>query len=271
MKIFISIDMEGCSSVTDFAQVTPGTPHYADGKMAMQRDLQAAIEGARSFGSMEFLVCDAHGNGLNLGSLPSFGISGVNVVRGHSSHHSMMSGLDPSFDGAFFIGYHARRGIMSVMSHTYFPECVYAVKADDKTIGEFGINAMLCEYYGVAPLMVSGDEAFCDEAQDFRKDIATARVKKSLSANCALCYHDYADRIKSAVVQSLKRGKVVPPKPTCPLEVTFFTAAQADAAALMPDAVRVSGDSVVFTCGDYRKNFKAMLAGMKLAAAIPIC
>src|SRR5207249_7964518 len=56
-------------------------------------------------GATEIVVSDSHGNGESL--LVEEFPKDVRIVRSWPRHGSMMAGLDASFDGALFVGYHA--------------------------------------------------------------------------------------------------------------------------------------------------------------------
>jgi len=65
-KVFISIDMEGISTIVDWAEVDRNNSEYAHTRKLMVSDLNAAIEGALEAGAEEVVVSDAHGGMRNL-------------------------------------------------------------------------------------------------------------------------------------------------------------------------------------------------------------
>jgi len=46
MKIYISVDMEGIAGIVQPEQVQRGTPEYAEGRLLLVREANAAVEGA---------------------------------------------------------------------------------------------------------------------------------------------------------------------------------------------------------------------------------
>ena len=60
MKIFVSVDMEGISAITDPEDVLPGGADYERGRVFMTGDANAAILGAYDGGAEEVLVNDSH-------------------------------------------------------------------------------------------------------------------------------------------------------------------------------------------------------------------
>ncbi len=60
MKVFISVDMEGISGITDPEDVLPDGADYQRGREFMTGDANAAILGAYDGGADEVLVNDPH-------------------------------------------------------------------------------------------------------------------------------------------------------------------------------------------------------------------
>ena len=60
MKVFISVDMEGVSGITDPEDVLPDGADYQRGRVFMTGDANAAIVGAYDGGADEVLVNDSH-------------------------------------------------------------------------------------------------------------------------------------------------------------------------------------------------------------------
>ena len=73
MKLFVSIDLEGCTGVVAEDQIEPGHPAYEGARRLMRGDLDAVIEGCLAGGADQIVVCDAHDRGANLSpaDLPS--------------------------------------------------------------------------------------------------------------------------------------------------------------------------------------------------------
>ena len=97
--------MEGLTGVVTGEQLGPSGFEYDRFRQIMTDEVNATIEAAREAGATEFLVSDSHGNGQNLliEQLPE----DVMIVRSWPRELGMMHGIDESFDGVIFIGYHA--------------------------------------------------------------------------------------------------------------------------------------------------------------------
>ena len=105
MKIYISADMEGVAGVVTGDQLTPTGFEYQRFREFMTAEVNAAIDAAFAAGATEIVVSDSHGNAENLliEKLPK----NVLLVRGFPRPLMMMQGIDESFAGVIFIGYHA--------------------------------------------------------------------------------------------------------------------------------------------------------------------
>ena len=116
LKIYISADMEGVTGAVTGEQLGPGGFEYERFRQFMTNEVNAAIDAARAAGATEFVVSDSHGNGQNLliDQLPA----DVTIVRSWPRPLSMMAGIDETFDGVIFIGYHASTAILVASAPT---------------------------------------------------------------------------------------------------------------------------------------------------------
>ena len=75
--------------------------------------------------------------------------------------------LESGVDAALFVGMHAMAGTRrGVMNHTVSGQVWQNLWFNGVLVGETGINAALCGTWGCPVLMVTGDDAACDEARD---------------------------------------------------------------------------------------------------------
>src|SRR6478736_6272315 len=117
MKIYISADMEGVVGVVTGDQLSPPGFEYNRFREFMTEEVKAATEAAFEAGATEVVISDSHGNGENLliDKLPK----NVTIVRSWPRPLMMMQGIDETFDGVIFIGYHTSTTNMAgVRAHT---------------------------------------------------------------------------------------------------------------------------------------------------------
>ena len=176
--------MEGVVGTVTGDQLGPSGFEYERARRWMTEEVNAAIRGARAAGATEILVSDSHGNGQNLliDELPA----DVNVIRAWPRPLSMMAGIDESFDGASFIGYHTSTdNSTGVRAHTMSSARLTSVKLNGVPVPETGINAAVAGHFGVPVIMLSGDDAIAEEAARLLGEIETAVVKKAYGFHAA--------------------------------------------------------------------------------------
>jgi len=206
LKIYISADMEGLAGAVTSEQLGPSGFEYGQFRQFMTAEVNAAIEAARDAGATEILVSDSHGNGQNLllDRLPA----DVQVVRSWPRPLGMMEGIDESFDGAIFIGYHtSTTNPDGVRAHTLSSANLTALRLNGVPMAEAGLNAAIAGHFGVPVLMISGDNAIVDEARGLLGDIEGAVVKEALSFHSAktLVPEAACDLIRQRVGTAMER------------------------------------------------------------------
>jgi len=199
MKIFISADMEGVAGVVTGEQLGPTGFEYQRFREFMTQEVAAACEGAFAAGATEIVIADAHGNGQNLliEKLPQQ----VTVVRAWPRPLMMMQGLDETFAGAIFLGYHTgTTNTAGVRAHTISSARLTDIQLNGRSVPEAGVNAAIAGHFGVPVIMVSGDDAAVRETTALLGDVEGAVVK------WAYGFHS-ARTLTPAVAQELIRTK----------------------------------------------------------------
>lgn len=178
LKIYISADMEGLTGAVTGEQLGPGGFEYERFRQIMTDEVNAVIEAAREAGATEFLVSDSHGNGQNL-LIEQFP-DDVQIVRSWPRALGMMHGIDETFDGVIFVGYHASTSNSSgVRAHTQSSANVTDLQLNGRQMSEGSWNAAIAGEYGVPVILVTGDDAAIEEVSALVGDIEGAVVKKN--------------------------------------------------------------------------------------------
>lgn len=177
MKIFISADIEGVAGCTLKEECHKDKPEYAKFAEQMTQEVLAAIEGAVAAGADEIVIKDGHGSATNIDVIKMPGCA--TLIRGKSGHpYNMMYGLDDSFDGVMFIGYHSGAGWpTSPLSHTNTGNPSY-IKINGEYASEFMINSYIAAMHNVPVLFVSGDQGICEAAKKLVPNITAVETKK---------------------------------------------------------------------------------------------
>lgn len=183
-RIYISADMEGVVGAVTGEQLGPSGFEYQRSREFMTEEVLAAIRGARAAGATEFLVSDSHGNGQNL--LIDRFPKDVQIVRSWPRPFGMMEGIDETFDGVFFIGFHSSTSNMEgVRAHTFSSATLTDVRLNGKSVSEASFNAAIAGHFGVPVVMISGDDAILAEARSQIGDLEGAVVKWAKSFHSA--------------------------------------------------------------------------------------
>jgi len=179
MKVYISVDIEGVTGVTDWNETELSHQEQAAFARQMTMETLAACQGAIEAGADEIYVKDAHDSARNL-DITQFPEE-VKVIRGWTcTPESMMEGIDSSFDAALLIGYHSGAGSAgNPLSHT-MSLAASSIKINGCPAAEFDLNAYIAAYYGVPVVFVSGDQALCDHARALIGEIRTVGVKMGI-------------------------------------------------------------------------------------------
>lgn len=170
-RIFISVDMEGIGGIGTGQLTSASGKDYATGRRLMTAEVNAVVDAIFEAGPAEILVNDSHGDMQNL--LHTELDPRVTYIQGAVKPYGMVEGLDPTFDGAIFIGYHARAGTPSgFLAHTGSGR-VKGLWLNGIEAGEGEMNAAYAGYLGVPVILASGDSAF---AAQFTGNVPAATV-----------------------------------------------------------------------------------------------
>ena len=189
MKVFISVDMEGITGLTDPEDVLPEGADYERGRVFMTSDANGAILGAFDAGADEVVVNDSHWTARNL--LLEQLDPRARMIKGFHRPMCMVQGLDETFDAAVFVGYHSCAGTEGgVLNHTLLGKEVQNLLLNGEPIGETRMNALMAGHYGVPVAFVAGDAAVCREAKGvLGEDLETYAVKDGIDMFSASCLH----------------------------------------------------------------------------------
>lgn len=203
LKLYISADMEGVVGVVTADQLSPAGFEYERARELMTAEATAAITAAYEAGATEIVVSDSHGNGQNLliEKLPKT----VTIVRSWPRPLMMMEGIDASFDGVIFLGYHTgTHNAQGVRAHTMSSAQLADVRLNDVPMSEGSINAAIAGHFAVPVIMVSGDDKVVEETRRYLGDIEGAVVKWALSFHSARTLTP--ERANEVIRETVKRA-----------------------------------------------------------------
>jgi D-amino peptidase len=183
VRVFISVDMEGISGVTRWADVVTTGQDYQKARSWLTADVNAAVEGARRAGATEFVVEENHGVEMLCNVVLDEIDPEVEVVRGlPRGGATTLAGLDDSFDAMFLVGHHAAAGdYPGICAHTISYGEYRAVRCNGRPISEGEIFVTVAAALGVPTALIAGDDVVCKRLSDAVPGIETACVKRALS------------------------------------------------------------------------------------------
>ena len=187
LKIYVETDLEGISGVYKFAQTREkDTPLNIQACEYFMGDLAAVIHGLRDGGATEIVVLDGHGNQA---VVPHLMVAGATYITG-LPRPGILYGLDSTFRGIVMLGFHAMKGTPDgVLNHTQSSESENRYWYNGVESGELAQSGAIAGYYGVPPIMVTGDVATCREARKFYgNNCVTVAVKKGIAREAAILY-----------------------------------------------------------------------------------
>ena len=235
----MSADMEGVSGVVDAEDVQPPGRDYERSRVLMTEDVNAAVRGAYAAGATDVLVNDAHGPMRNL--LPDLLDPRARLIKGRPKPMGMIEGLTPEYDAALCVGYHARAGILGVLSHSFMGHEIEDIWLDDQLTGEIGLFHAAAAAYGVPLALLTGDDTACDEMKSWDPAVATVPVKyaKDRFAAELVPLSEARAAIESTATESL-RNLPKPDRPTTPrtLTVRWQSASVASHLTAIPGTTR---------------------------------
>jgi D-amino peptidase len=188
IKIYIETDLEGVSGVYKFSQTNiKDTPANIQACEYFMGDLAAVIKGLRDGGATDIIVDDGHGNQA---ILPHLMVSGAKYITGLPRPSTHNFSLNKSFSGIVLFGFHAMMGTPDgVLNHTQSSQSENRYWYNGVESGELAQSASIAGYYGVPPILVTGDEATCREAvKFFGNGIVTVATKQGLARESAVLY-----------------------------------------------------------------------------------
>lgn len=254
MKIYISADMEGVVGVVTGEQLGPQGFEYQRFREFMTQEVNAAIEAAFDAGATEVVVSDSHGNGQNLliEKLPK----NITLIRSWPRPLMMMQGIDETFDGVIFIGYHTgTTNPQGVRAHTISSARLADVQLQGQSVSEAGINAAIAGHFNVPVIMVSGDDALVKETTALLGNVEGAVVKWASGFHSArtlmpeASYQLIREKVKRAIGR-IKDFKPYKLKAPIRLDVRFKNYRPSEVLSYLSIVERTDAHSIRFTGKD---------------------
>ena len=253
LKIFISVDMEGIGGIGTSEMTRSTGKDYNIGRKLMTSEVNAVVTAIYQFNpSAEILVNDSHGDMQNLNHQELD--PRVIYIQGNKKPYGMVQGLDKSFDGAIFLGYHARAGTArGFLAHTGSGS-VKGLWLNDTEVGEGGLNAFYAGEMNVPVILAAGDDVFTNQ---FGKVVNCELVttKTAITAQVAQLKHGTVvqKELSEATVRALKKIKTRKPiklKNGVSIKLKFSSTTHAEILQAIPKMNWIGGYTVQYHAKD---------------------
>ncbi len=188
MKFVVAVDCEGPACVVG----SPGgsltdSRNFAFARLQATREADAAARGLFDAGATQVIVWDNHGGSLNL----DYDLldERCDIALGVGFPHRW-PGLDATFSGVLFVGYHAMDNTADAnIAHSFSSAAYQWMKVDGVEVGEMAIDAAVAGLLGVPPLFCASDDKAVQEAAHFFPGIETVTTKTGFGWNAAVSKH----------------------------------------------------------------------------------
>lgn len=253
MKFYISADIEGTCGCMDWDHTMGNSIQYQIQKNIMTNEVKSCVSAIiENHPDCEIIINDAHylGNNLDITVFPD----NCKIIRGWSHNpHSMVEGLDDSYDGIFFIGYHNAAGTGSTpLAHTFNGSKFQKIKLNDQICSEFLFNYYIALHHGVPTILLSGDKGLCDQINKINSNIRTvysyegfgnAILTKTPSKVVSEIYENTLD-------VTLQIPKINPLKKSFSLEIEYKKSGDCYRALALEKAKRLNDNTLLIEATD---------------------
>ncbi len=253
-KLFISADIEGTCGISAWSETIKERADYAPYAQRMSREVAAACEGALEAGVEMILVRDAHDSARNIDW--SFLPRQAQLIRGWGQDPlSMMTGLDESFMGVVFTGYHDAAGSgENPLSHTLDTGVIW-MSLNGEPLSEAVINTYTAARFQVPVLAITGDAGICARMQALVPGIRTVPVNRGRGGLVLSIHPELAQQhIREAVAKACDQANEREPLPLPEqfrLDVRYKEHPKAHRASFYPGMQRLDSHTLRYEAEDW--------------------
>jgi D-amino peptidase len=258
VKLFISVDMEGIGGIGT-SKMTSGGKDYDTGRKLMTDEVNAVVAAIFETGPATIVVNDSHGDMQNL--LHTQLDPRVEYIQSNIKPLGMVQGLDSSFDGVIYIGYHAMAGTENgFLAHTGSGS-VKGLWINGTEVGEGGLNTYFAGSVGVPVILASGDKTFTEEIKKLIPAVRTVATKEAIGTSAAKLLHPEVVKKElqtqtKAALKDIKNVKPLPVQNPIEFVIKVDSPTRADVAMGIPGMKRVDGYTVSYHAKDMDEAYK---------------
>ena len=252
-RIFIVTDMEGLGGVNNAdEQLLPGQRRFEESKRLLVGELGAAVAGAFGAGASEVVIWDGH-DGSRALSIDDIDRR-AKLVQGKPTPPNYYL-AEKLYDGVMFVGQHAMAGAKDgVLAHSQ-SFSVQQLTLNGRPVGELGQTAAIAGHFGIPVIMLSGDQAACDEMLALQPKAEVVAVKRlaGKGSTLSLSHAEAKRRIEEAARRAVLRIKEFQPwKLEGPIELKF---------EYRPEGTATTGRTAVYRGRTVLEAYDQLLGG----------
>lgn len=216
MEYLLAVDLEGAHGVVGepYKGLTPDMEEYAKAVENVTKEVNAATEALFAVGATRVFVWDNHGNLDNLDF--SKVDSRAEKIRPESNSVGRLDFLsEHKIEAMLFIGYHSREGSLNgVLAHTYSSQSIQYYKIDGKQVGEFDIDGIIAESFGVPSVFIASDDVCVGQFLENRPYASAVVTKIGKGRNKAefLPEEEVLGEIREKVAEAVKKERAATKK-----------------------------------------------------------
>lgn len=266
LKIYISVDIEGTAGICDWKETELGEQDYNYFQEEMIQETIACCEALINKGITHITVRDAHDSARNI--IPNRLPEEVTLIRGWTEGPcDMMAGLDNTYDGVIFIGYHSpARSIGNPLSHT-LTTTLNHIKINGNIVSEFLLNTYYAQtQYNVPVILLCGDNNLTNIVHSENIFIQTVSTNTGLhgaviTKHPNLVYKDIKEKTNKAVdMLASNPGQFFVKLPNhFDTEIHFRTHKRAFRASFYPNAHYLGNDKTVHHADNFLDSLKFIM------------
>ena len=203
-RIFIVTDLEGVGGVNNAEeQLLPGQRRYEESRRLLLGEVNAAVEGALKAGASEVVIWDGHDGSRTLSIDEIHPRAQLLQGRPTPANYYLEDGR---YEGIMFVGQHAMAAAKNgVLAHSQSFN-VQNIFLNGQPVGEIGQTAAIAGYFNIPVIMLSGDQAACDELLALQPKAETVAVKRlaGKTSTLSISHVEAKTRIESSARRAVE-------------------------------------------------------------------
>ena len=261
LKFFISVDLEGIGGVGSPLMTSTSGKDYGLSRQFLTREVNSVVAAIfERIPEADILVNDSHGDHQNVlhGELDPK----VSYIQGSIKPLGMVQGLESSFNGVIFVGYHAKAGDPDgFLAHTGSGS-VKGLWLNDVEVGEGGMNAAFAGSLGVPVILVAGDSAATAElGQLLGSETVTTKIAETPSSARLLHPDVVNDKLHEATgvaLDRLENSDFDPLELGSPVEIRmrFTSTTHVDVLQSIPGMSKIDGFTIRYVARNMDEAYR---------------